>query len=308
MTSPDNRPSLTPADLADLMASFTEVTAKLQASHEVLQGEVARLRRELGEANAQVERSRRLAALGEMAAGIAHEVRNPLGSIRLYARMLEEDLPAGGEPHATAVKIGRATRAVEGIVGDILAFSREFRLRMERLDPWALLDAAEEACRQSGAPMEGVRLVREDTAEGVVQGEVRGDAGLLRQALVNVIRNALEAMAEHGTPERVLTLRAAFEHASLVLMVRDTGPGVTPEVVTRMFNPFFTTRAAGTGLGLALVHRIVDAHGGVVRVRNNAERGDGPGACIEIVLPRNKDEHGGLSLGTHDARLMEIVS
>lgn len=282
---PASPTSITPTDLADLMASFTEVTARLQSSHEVLQGEVARLRRELGEANAQVERSRRLAALGEMAAGIAHEVRNPLGSIRLYARMLEEDLPATTESHATAVKIAKATRAVEGIVGDILTFSREFKVRAEPLAPSSLFDAALEACSQEGSSFAGVEVVRADRARDGVP-EFSGDAALLRQALVNVIRNAMEAMAEHGSPQRRLTLDASIERsddgAMVVLSVRDTGPGVTPEVVSRMFNPFFTTRAAGTGLGLAIVHRIVDAHAGRVRVRNNAE---GAGACVEIVLP-----------------------
>src|SRR5262249_30890105 len=96
---------LDPADLAGLLAAFNDVTAKLQASHEQLRAEVSRLTRELGEANAQLERSRRLAALGEMAAGIAHEVRNPLGSIRLYARMLEEDLAHSPSEQTIAGKI-----------------------------------------------------------------------------------------------------------------------------------------------------------------------------------------------------------
>lgn len=284
LAAPVSDRSLTPADLAGLMASFNEVTARLQASHEALQGEVARLRRELGEANAQVERSRRLAALGEMAAGIAHEVRNPLGSIRLYAQMLVEDLPPGSESAGIAVKIGKATRAVEGIVGDILTFSREFRVRREIVEAGALLAEAESACRADAALFAGVEVRHE--YDGVAVGV---DAGLVRQALVNVIRNALEAMAERGAGERRLTLscgrgRLGSEEA-VVLRVRDTGPGVTPEVVARMFNPFFTTRAAGTGLGLAIVHRIVDAHGGQVRVRNNAESGGGPGACVEVVLP-----------------------
>ncbi len=84
--------ALSAQDLGELIAAFNDVTARLQNSHEKLHGEVARLTRELADANAQIERSQRLAALGEMAAGIAHEVRNPLGSIRLYARMLEQDL------------------------------------------------------------------------------------------------------------------------------------------------------------------------------------------------------------------------
>lgn len=302
--------SLTPQDLAGLMASFTEVTGRLQSSHEALREEVARLTRELGDANAQVERSRRLAALGEMAAGIAHEVRNPLGSIRLYARMLEEDLGAGTEPHATAVKIARAVRGVEGIVGDVLTFAREFRLRPEPAPPAAIFDAALEACRHDGVAWRGVEIQRLEQEEGGL-AEVVGDAALLRLAVTNVIRNAFEAM--EGLDNRRLTLDAREERIAdhrgrptphAVLCVRDSGPGVSQDVVSRMFNPFFTTRGAGTGLGLAIVHRIVDAHAGRVIVRNNADvgladlsqapkrppggaAGGGlcPGACIEIALP-----------------------
>src|SRR5687767_8545993 len=96
--------AMTPAELAGLMSAFNEVTGRLQQTHETLQREVVRLRGELREANEQLERSRRLAALGEMAAGIAHEVRNPLGSIGLYARMLEQDLSDRPAERATAVK------------------------------------------------------------------------------------------------------------------------------------------------------------------------------------------------------------
>ncbi|CAG0999399.1 Sensor protein ZraS [Phycisphaerales bacterium] len=280
-------------DLAGLMASFNEVTAKLQTSHDALRSEVARLTSELSEANAQLERSRRLAALGEMAAGIAHEVRNPLGSIRLYAKMLEEDLPSAGTEHQTAVKIGRAVRAVEGIVGDVLSFAREFRLRSAPVEVPELFDRVVELCGNDSAAWRRVEIVRRDRSEGACPVVV-GDPPLLQQALVNVVRNAVEAMAEAPCPRHVLTLDARERRVSdsrgrgsphAVLSVRDTGPGVAPDVVARMFNPFFTTRGTGTGLGLAIVHRIVDAHVGRVVVRNNSESGEGPGACIELVLP-----------------------
>jgi signal transduction histidine kinase len=284
--------ALTTEDLAGLLASFNDVTARLQASHEALAREVERLRRELGEANAQVERSRRLAALGEMAAGIAHEIRNPLASIRLYARMLEEDLPGDGAPYQTTVKIARAVRAAEAIVGDVLAFAREYRIAPAPVRTSVLFDQVLDACRSEGIGHD-VEIVRLDLEPGAC-GEFIADAGLLRQALVNIVRNAFEAMEEGRSGCRRLTLDARGARlagtdgqvrAHVVLTVRDTGPGVTPDVVARMFNPFFTTRRAGTGLGLAIVHRIVDAHAGRVRVRNNSEDGMGAGACVEVVLP-----------------------
>lgn len=303
--SPGVTNNVTPTELASLLASFNEVTARLEASHEALRGEVARLTRELGEANAQVERSARLAALGEMAAGIAHEVRNPLGSIRLYARMLEQDLGGMPEQAKVAVKINLAVRAVEGIVGDVLSFAREIRLRREAVEVEGLFDRVLESCCHEGvAGWKGVRVERRDRTKGAAR-VVHADAGLLTQALVNVVRNGFEAIAASGgasggaAGEHCLTLDARATRAAdkggkrrpfVCLRVKDTGPGVTPEVVSRMFNPFFTTRDAGTGLGLAIVHRIVDAHGGRVTIRNNAEAGEGPGACVEILLPEGASE------------------
>lgn len=273
-------PNVQPADLAGLLAAFNDVTAKLQASHEQLRAEVSRLTRELGEANAQLERSRRLAALGEMAAGIAHEVRNPLGSIRLYARMLEQDLGDRPGERGVATKISGAARAMEGVVNDVLTFAREFRLRPTEIDIDELFDRVLEACCHDGVP--GWRAVEVARAEGPDATPFEADPGLLQQALVNIVRNAFEAMADVKDRPHRLTLGRGIDDDWAVLRISDTGPGVSADVVARMFNPFFTTRAAGTGLGLAIVHRIIDAHAGRIQVRNNA---DGPGATFEIFLP-----------------------
>ncbi len=278
---------MSPADLAQLIGAFNDVTAKLQHSHEVLSGEVARLSRELKQANDEVERSRRLAALGEMAAGIAHEVRNPLGSIRLYARMLEQDLPATGADHATACKISRAAAAIEAIVGDVLTFAKEFRLHADAVDAGDLLFRAVEACSPQSVPdWSGIRV----EIHAPDAPPLYADPTLAQQALVNVVRNALEAMSEHGVREGVLTLRAEpRDDGHVALVVRDQGPGVAPDTIARMFNPFFTTRSAGTGLGLAIVHRIMDAHAGSVRVRNTKDtpgaNANTPGATVELVFP-----------------------
>jgi len=289
-------PSMAPApgglsasDLGELLSAFNEVTARLQATHATLHGEVARLRAELSDANERLQRSRRLAALGEMAAGIAHEVRNPLGSIRLYAEMLVADLGSMPEQRACASKIAGAVRAADAIVTDVLHFAREVRVRPRACEAESLFERALDACR--------------DLSVGIELGGGRGagvgcvcDADLLHQALVNVIRNGLEAASESPAGERRVALDAeartdADGRAEVALIVRDSGPGVSAEVVDRMFNPFFTTRATGTGLGLSIVHRIADAHGGRVEVRNNAEDTPGArGARVEIVLPTGGDE------------------
>lgn len=278
-------------DLAELIGAFNEVTARLQGTHEQLRGEVARLTRELGEANQQLERSRRLAALGEMAAGIAHEVRNPLGCIRLYARMLQQDL-ADRAPELDIVRrIDAAAKGLDSVVGDVLAFAREMKIHPESVGVRDLLERALEACRHDGLP--GWRRVAIEWAGVGDDAAITADPGLVQQALVNIIRNAIEAMTE--TPGATGTLRLGFRAAEIghpgqpaaragAIRIADTGPGVSEEVLRRMFNPFFTTRRAGTGLGLAIVHRIMDAHGGRVWVRNNPAGG----AEFELAFPERR--------------------
>ncbi len=291
-------------DLAELLGAFNDVTSKLQVAHESLRAEVVRLQGELRQANAQIERSRRLAALGEMAAGIAHEVRNPLGSIRLYAKMLVDDLGVGGDrekERGIAEKIGAATRGLDAVVMDVLAFAREMRVVVEPVEAGAMLSRAVEEClacdRADVHTGSVIRVVREDRAAGTDGEVVVCDATLLHRALVNVVRNAIQAMREPGVDgcelrmgvER-LTLPGADGGAEsfVAIAVRDSGPGIPAGVMERMFNPFFTTRATGTGLGLAIVHRIMDAHGGRVRVRNVESGGDGGrggGAIVELLIP-----------------------
>ena len=287
----------TPADLAELMGQFNEVTAKLEATHTTLRAEVSRLTGELRDANIRLERSRRLAALGEMAAGIAHEIRNPLGGIGLYAKMLIDDLDAPeamvengfDEQRETAEKIAAAVRRLNAIVGDVLHFAREANPRPEAVSVASLLTDAWEACAGEAELRFGdgfeprVKIAPE--AKTIVC-----DATLMHQALVNLVMNACQAMAECEHEPR-LDLIASVGSVMvggdqvadmITLAVRDRGPGVPDEVVERMFNPFFTTRATGTGLGLAIVHRIADAHDGGVVVTNNASIDEAVGSGFDV--------------------------
>lgn len=283
-----------PDDLAELIGAFNEVTTRLQGTHDQLRGEVARLTRELGEANLQLERSRRLAALGEMAAGIAHEVRNPLGCIRLYARMLQQDLADRAPELEIVRRIDTAAKGLDTVVRDVLSFAREIRIQRERLGVREILERSLEACRGDGLPgWEAMRIEWEGVGE---EACIEADAGLVQQGLVNIIRNAVEAMQE-APGAGVLTL--AFRATEITVPARrpvpaaairiaDTGPGISDEVLARMFNPFFTTRRAGTGLGLAIVHRIMDAHGGRVWVGN----GPAGGAVFELIFPAARSVEG----------------
>lgn len=271
-------------DLAQMIAAYNEVTENLQRSHEALRAQVVRLQAQLASADAQLQRSKRLAALGEMAAGIAHEVRNPLGAIGLYAAMILQDIAplaqiAAPLTDATdhARKIVDAVRGLDAIVNDVLSFARDISPRRVTLPAEIAFDRAVLAHR---AAIDAQRV------EVVIHGgqlEIDVDADLIHQALLNLIRNAVDAMTDKtrsGQP-RVLTLEARQDTRTgrTILSVRDTGPGISADHIDRIFNPFFTTRSTGTGLGLAIVHRIIDAHGGSIAVSND------DGAVFEISLP-----------------------
>lgn len=292
-------------ELADLVRSFTEVTERLQTTHSALQSQVGQLQAELAEANEQLRRSRELAALGEMAAGIAHEIRNPLGSIALDVEMLREDARGGavGAPGDQATICDRILRAVERldhIVGDVLRFARDLRLQPTECEVADVLDIALHSC-EAVIRRAGVTVERTGDAEGTIEA----DRTLIGQALTNLVRNAVEAMAEAGCGERRLRVGSRRSRRALadgrraehvVIRIEDSGPGVPAELLERIFHPFFTTRSEGTGLGLAIVHRIVDAHGGSIAVHNRQAApvgglsggvGEplGSGARFEIALP-----------------------
>ena len=288
---------MTPVDLAEVLGAFNDATTRLQVAHESLRAEVVRLQGELRAANEQIERSRRLAALGEMAAGIAHEVRNPLGSIRLYARMLVDDLGDRPSERTVAEKIGAATRGLDAVVTDVLAFAREMRLNLQPMEIEPVVARAVEEClavdrEEAGASAGAITVVRETDCVG--DGVAECDAAALHRAVVNVVRNAIQAMRDQGKAggsvreltigvgERSMPDADGRTRRSIAISIRDSGPGIPDHVMERMFNPFFTTRATGTGLGLAIVHRIMDAHGGRVEVRNAAR---GRGAVVELLLP-----------------------
>ncbi len=284
-------------ELAKLIASYNEVMDRLQQSHEVLGAEVVRLQSELASTDAQLQRSKRLAALGEMAAGIAHEIRNPLAAIQLYATLMREGLEEhmadergriksiganSGTLAASsdyAAKIASAVRGLDAIVNDVLSFAREMKLNRTQLVVGDVIARAVESQRPA-IEAASVRVVlgnRDDVVDGENVLTVEADRELLHRAAVNLIRNAVEAMTPDGG---TLWLGGRRQGDQVVIHVRDTGPGIADRDVDRIFNPFFTTRGTGTGLGLAIVHRIVDAHGGGICVSNDG------GAVFELSLPQ----------------------
>jgi len=272
-------------ELPELLRMFNEVSARLSDTHRRLEGRVAGLQRELADAQEGLRRSRALAALGEMAAGIAHEVRNPLASIALHAEVLREDLADQPAQCDLLDKIARAITRLDSIVGDVLRFARSAHGESRLVRACEPVDEALSACR---AEITEARVQIECCVPASI--EVVCDPTALVQALVNLTRNAVEAMGESPVSDRRLhidvsereRLGADGRRARMTVFgVEDSGPGFDPAVVDRAFTPFVTTRATGTGLGLAIVHRIADAHRGAVRI----ERGANGGARVEFMLP-----------------------
>jgi len=187
-------------DMAELMDAFNTVTVRLQRTHGALQSEVRRLKRELRETNEKLRRSRELAALGQMAAGIAHEIRNPLGSIRLYASMLAEDLADREDCERMARRIEQATTDLDAIVGDVLAFSREIEPRAVSVHPCDLVNQALEST-VSLLHQSSIEIRRQDLESKDACPNVFADPGVINQALGNLVRNAIEAMEGAGVLE-----------------------------------------------------------------------------------------------------------
>jgi len=259
-------------ELGRIILAYSEVTERLEQSHAQLTATVASLREELGEKNRLLERKNRLAALGEMAAGLAHEIRNPLGGIQLYASLLAQDLharPELAESLAVVNKISAGVKRLEGLVGQVLQFSRDITASRVATDLTEIVDQAVDY-----AELTMSRRSIQCVAYGPRPMPVVADPLLIGQAVLNLLLNGAEAMDAPGVI-RVTFGRppAGSDAGQFHLAVHDDGPGIPPAVMDRIFNPFFTTKETGTGLGLAIVHRIVEAHDGTILATNPPEGG-----------------------------------
>ncbi|MBX3269596.1 MAG: hypothetical protein KF729_05015 [Sandaracinaceae bacterium] len=227
---------------------------------------------ELEQSRARVLSSEKLAALGRLAAGIAHEVRNPLGVIRASASMVQESLPEGTDDHRACELITGEIDRLDGLIGALLAFAKPARMTLARtaLEPVV--------ARAATLAAEARPIAVERALEPGIS--VFADPDLVTQVLFGLVVNAAEAGATRARVE------GARRGDAIELCVADDGPGVAPGDEARVFEPFFTTRDAGTGLGLSMAARIVEAHGGAIEVRAGAGLGpEGRGACFSIALP-----------------------
>lgn len=241
---------------------------------------VAPLRVELLESQALVARSEKLAALGEFAAGVAHEIRNPLTAIKARLFTQQKALLPGSRERVDAEFIGREIDRLEKIVSNFLRFARPAEPERISISPADLLREVKELLAPKLRESSIAFLV-----ERAVDTRISADSEQLKQVLINLVNNAADALGERGTIKlRAIDSRMKLGErfrAVVVLEVEDDGPGISPEVRKRLFDPFFSTKASGTGLGLSIAARIVEKHGGALRVQN----APGHGAIFGIVLP-----------------------
>ena len=258
--------AMTASDLAELMSAFNAVTGRLQATHEQLRAEVARLTRELSEANEQLGRSKRLAALGEMAAGIAHELNNPLTTVTGFTELVLDDLAPDAQYRSELEMVQREAKRATDVVRRLLDFSRQGERTRTRADLNEIVEDVV-ALTHHLIHTSGVQLVIE---QGGDLPWVSVDRNQMKQVLLNLIHNALQAMPEGGGLYISTAEQARDGRSWVTLSVRDTGVGIPPQDLDRVFEPFFTTKGerGGTGLGLSVTYGIVTDHGGVIDVES----------------------------------------
>ncbi|HVS70099.1 MAG TPA: ATP-binding protein [Phycisphaerae bacterium] len=277
--TPGGAPPRTLEDLHEILKMYNEVTQRLQVSHERLQQEVVRLTEQLEQKNRELELKKRLAALGEMAAGIAHEIRNPLGGIGLYASTLAAEVADRPLAAELVRKISSGVKGLNALVSDMLTFTRDLHLDAQ---PQELESIVLEALELAAPSL----LAQDITARvhGSVKGKtVRADRRLLSRVLLNLVLNGAEAITEANITGGRIEIRACRNGDKNEITVEDNGPGIPQDLVEKIFDPFFTTKHTGTGLGLAIVHRIIEAHGGQITAHNR--KSPDRGARIRIVLP-----------------------
>lgn len=246
--------------------------------------------RRLEQAQEEARRSERLAALGQMSAGLAHEIRNPLGVIKGSAEMLHQKL-GESNPLATELAgyISTETNRLSALVTRFLDFARPLHAELTPQQITPVLDRAlhsVEVTRNGKYDDAPVRIEREYQPNLPL---VALDESLCEQAFVNLIQNAYDAMGDTGGILRLTADRANSARDGIEVRIEDTGPGISEELREQIFNPFVTTKKTGVGLGLSIVSRIIDGHHGTIRIENS-KGGSGGGARFVVFFPASADK------------------
>jgi two-component system NtrC family sensor kinase len=274
-------------EIGELASAFNRMTEKLKTANKelvdwgtTLEKKVEERTRELVEMQARLIQSEKLASLGKLAAGIAHEINNPLGGVLIYTHLLLEDADKDSSQYENLKKIVKETTRCKNIVKGLLEFSRPKEPEMVPTDIHDALNRAL-AIFEPQALFQNIKIEKEFSEVP----RIIADSSQLQQVFTNIIANAAEAMAGSG----VLTIRTSLNKQTDRIMIdfTDTGHGIKPEDKRRLFEPFFTTKEVGkgTGLGLAISYSIVQKHEGSIEVRSEI----GKGSTFTVILPVKRD-------------------
>jgi len=234
------------------------------------------------------KRSEKFVALGEMAANIAHEIRNPLGSIELYASLLMKELKSVKDRDRIA-RIISSVKKMDNKISNLLLFTKNRNLIIKRIPVHDFLNEILGFCE----PLIDREKISISTAYADYEPWIDGDVEMLKQAIFNVILNALQSLDQNGGNLSFETFYPFFgqdneaDESFIEIMIRDSGIGIPGEMLPRIFDPFYTTKEEGSGLGLAIVHTIIEMHRGYIHVESTERKG----TVFHILLPLIK-EHG----------------
>ena len=250
---------------------------KRRAELQVAAQRLSQVYRELQDTFEQVKRADRLSAIGQLAAGLAHEIRNPLASIDGAAEVLDA---ADDQPELRKETVGiirKECARLNRLLTSLLDFARPRHPEWREVDLSRVLDSVIDLVSHSAG--KGIRFHKE-TADGIPA--LAGDEEQLTQVILNLTLNAAQAMPEGGD----VWLTAGQQDGGIVIRIRDQGTGIPEENMDRIFDPFFTTKDAGTGLGLSVVHQIVTQHGGTVTVTGNRDKG----TTFSLFFPQSRGD------------------
>jgi signal transduction histidine kinase len=260
-------------EIGDLAESFNEMAAELNTREKALK-----------EAQAALVQSEKMAAFGQLGAGIAHEVKNPLAGILGFAQLSLRKVEEDSQIHRNLMIIQRETRRCKTIIENLLKFARQEKVSR---NPTEINPVVEDSISIIDHQL-GINQVRleKDLSSGLPP--FLGNANQIQQVLMNLMMNSQQAM--EGKPGLITITTRRLETGEIEVRVRDDGPGIPEEIQDKLFEPFFTTKATGkgTGLGLSVSYGIIKDHNGDIRVESKP----GMGTAFIIILPVNTDEAG----------------
>jgi two-component system sensor histidine kinase HydH len=265
-------PPQTPSGLVEMIERFNQSSSRLEEQHAAVMQEVEDLKAKLQRKEEEVKRAERLSMLGETAAALAHEVRNPLGAITLFLSMLKRDVSDRPTALNLAEEIEKSVSSLNHVVSNVLHFAKNNRLHAVPIN----LHSVIQEVHHHFLSLYGSKATIGIELAGVPF--IIGDDNALRQCFYNLIMNSLQITSFAGKIS--ISVRDDAHKDAVRITVCDNGPGIAEDVLPRIFEPFASGRREGTGLGLSIVKRIIEGHGGEIAARNNA------GAQFEIILPR----------------------